>query len=262
MNYFRTGDAPELPQEYISLLKRYLSLVPHLASSLPKELQSKTLSHHDLHLDNIFVDPDTKTITHIIDWQSTAVSELFLQYKVPRMLPLADRGDDRPQEALSGNAGLVNHPSQETDVFTHYQDLTRTKNPSRWAAMAFPYSSTLTDPASLVSGAWTRKDFFSFRHALITVAAQWAEIRPGSVSCPITFTREELEAHNEEMELLEDLGSVLHALEDGNLISVGGRVLREHYDRAHAINTRVKEMLFESAKSEQERALYEKIWPY
>jgi hypothetical protein len=77
MNYFRTGDASELPQEYLSLWKRYLSLVPHLASSLPRELQSKTLSHHDLHLDNIFVDPDIKIITHIIDWQSTAVSELF-----------------------------------------------------------------------------------------------------------------------------------------------------------------------------------------
>jgi hypothetical protein len=226
MNYFRNGGAPELPQEYLALLKRYLSLVPHLASSLPRELQSKTLSQHDLHLDNIFVDPDTKIITHIIDWQSTAVSELFLQYEVPRMLPLADRGDDGRQDTLSGISGLVNHPSQETDVLTHYQDLTRTRNPSRWASMNFPYNSTLTNPTSLVSGTWTREDLFSFRHALITVAAQWAEISPGSVSCPIKFTREELEAHNEEMELLEDLSTVLHALEDGNLISVGGRVLR------------------------------------
>jgi hypothetical protein len=178
------------------------------------------------------------------------------------MLPLADHGDDGPQETLSGISGLVNHPNQEADVFTHYQDLTRTKNPSRWAAMAFPYNSTLTNPTSLVSGTCTREDLFSFRHALITVAAQLAEISPGSVSCPINFTREELEAHNEEMELLEDLSTVLHALEDGNLISVGGRVLRENYDRAQAINTRVKQMLFELAESEQERALYEKIWPY
>jgi hypothetical protein len=61
------------------------------------------------------------------------------------------------------------------------------------------------------------------------------------------------------MELLEDLGTVLHLLEDENLISVCGRVLREHYDRAQAIDTRVKEMLFELAESEQERALSENM---
>jgi aminoglycoside phosphotransferase (APT) family kinase protein len=38
----------------------------------------KTLSHPDLHLDNIFVDPDTKRITHIIDWQSAVISDVFL----------------------------------------------------------------------------------------------------------------------------------------------------------------------------------------
>jgi uncharacterized protein with GYD domain len=64
------------------------------------------------------------------------------------------------------------------------------------------------------------------------------------------------------MELLEELGTVLQLLQDQNLIEVGGRVLREDYDRAKAVNKRVKEMLIDMADIEHQKALYEKIWPY
>jgi hypothetical protein len=96
----------------------------------------------------------------------------------------------------------------------------------------------------------------------MTIAARWKEISPNSTSCPIRFTEHEIELHNEEMELLEDLGTVSHLLQDQNLISVGGRVLREDYERAQAVNTRVKEMLMEMVEDEEEKALYEKLWPY
>lgn len=260
MNYCRSVDTPELPEEYISLLKRYLVLVPHLASTVPKELHSKTLCHRDLHLDNIFVDPDTKDITNIIDWQSTAVSEIFFQHKVPLMLPLPN--SDNAEEASPDMSKLGNCSGHGVDVFTHYQKLTQTKNPLRWAAINLLHGSTLTKPTSLVSGAWGRNDMFSFRHALIAIAAYWKDIAPNPTSCPITFTKEELERHNEEMELLEDLSTVLHLLQDQNLISVGGRVLRENYDQAQAVNKHVKEMLLDLAENEQEKSMYDRIGPY
>jgi hypothetical protein len=43
------------------------------------------LWHPDLHLDNIFVDPGTHQITHIIDWQSACVAPLFYQSCIPRL---------------------------------------------------------------------------------------------------------------------------------------------------------------------------------
>lgn len=64
------------------------------------------------------------------------------------------------------------------------------------------------------------------------------------------------------MKLLEELGTVLHLLQDRNLISVGGRVLRDDYERAHAVNTHVKEMFVDMGEDEHYKALYEKIWPY
>jgi hypothetical protein len=261
MNYCRPVDTPELPDEYISILKRYLTLIPYLLPTIPGELHSKTLCHRDLHLDNIFVDPDTKKINYIIDWQSTAVTEIFFQHKVPPLLP-PPSGYEETLEPLSEGSESVNRSGNSGDILNHYQNLTRIKNPLRWAAINCSHSSTLTQPDSLVSGTWSRNDVFSFRHALITIAAHWKEISPNSSSCPISFTKHELELHNEEMELLEELGTVLHLLQDQNLISVGGRVLREDYERAQAVNKRVKEMLMDMVEDEKQKALYEKIWPY
>ncbi|KAL2064617.1 hypothetical protein VTL71DRAFT_3754 [Oculimacula yallundae] len=260
MNYCRPVDTPELPEEYISLLERYLILIPHLAPIFPEELHSKTLCLRDLHLDNIFVDPDTKKITHIIDWQATSVSETFFQYRVPAMLPPSSGYKSIPESMSEGSRGR-SYSGEGDDILRRYQDLTRIKNPLRWAAISHPHKSIL-QPVSQVSGAWSRNDVFSLRHALITIAAHWQDIYPNSTACPISFTDQELWLHNEEMELLEELGTVLHLLQDQNLIAVGGRVLRDDYERAAAVNTRVKEMFVDIGEDEQHKALYEKIWPY
>jgi hypothetical protein len=64
MNFHRSMDAPETPSEYIALLEKYIALSPYLA---PWPELPNRISHPDLHLDNIFVDPDTYRITSIID---------------------------------------------------------------------------------------------------------------------------------------------------------------------------------------------------
>lgn len=66
MNFHRSIDSPQTPSGYVDLLEKYIALSPYLAS-LPEP--PNRISHPDLHLDNIFVDPDTFRITSIIDWQ-------------------------------------------------------------------------------------------------------------------------------------------------------------------------------------------------
>jgi hypothetical protein len=177
------------------------------------------------------------------------------------MLP-PQGGYDQISEAVPDNSEPTNGSSQQDDIFDHYHRYTEAKNPLRWAAINQPHSSMLTEPVSLVSGAWSRNDVFSFRHALITIAARWKDIPSNLSSCPVKFTKDELELHNEEMELLEELGTVLHLLQDQNLISVGGMVLREDYKRAEAVNNHVKKMFMDIGEDDQEKALYGKIWPY
>src|SRR6266536_2457297 len=172
MNAYRSIETPDSPDDYISLLKRYLQLLPYLS---PGPFRT-SLSHPDLHLDNIFVDPDTKKITCIIDWQSASVSEPFLQHSIPRMLLPVSLGERL--EAAPDESNARADSNRTTDPLSHYQNLSRHKNEQRWAAINLHNRSLLTEPVSLLCGAWTRNDVFSFRHALIHIAARWQEIAP------------------------------------------------------------------------------------
>lgn len=256
-------ESPELPDDFHSLLTRYVTLAPFLVPTNSKGIHSRTLSHPDLHLDNIFVDPNTKQITHIIDWQSTSVSEMFLQRRFPPMLPHPERGssgDTLKDDIERQDSGKGEN--QLADILSHYEYLSRTRNPRRWAVIKEDCISTLTKPISLVCGAWDRKDVFSFRHALISVIAHWKRIAPESDPCPIHFTNLEIELHRTEMELIEGLGNIMHQLEDQELISLGGMVRPEHFEHAKETNNRFKEIFISLGEDDKQKTLHSKVWPY
>jgi hypothetical protein len=78
---------PEQPEEMLELLDQYLKLTPAMVSpSTPNDVNAFTLWHPDLHLDNLFVDPNTLQVTSVIDWQSTTAASLFYQCGVPKMV--------------------------------------------------------------------------------------------------------------------------------------------------------------------------------
>lgn len=66
MNAYRSIGAPESPDDYISLLKRYLQLVPHLSPGPFRTL----LSHLDLHLD-----PETKVYSICMNFRISTIAE-------------------------------------------------------------------------------------------------------------------------------------------------------------------------------------------
>lgn len=85
-NYHQSSAGPELPKEALDLLDRYLRLAPSMVPPWgTDDTHSPTLWHPHLYLDNVFVDPETKQITRIIDWQSAAVMPLLYQCGVSRM---------------------------------------------------------------------------------------------------------------------------------------------------------------------------------
>jgi Ser/Thr protein kinase RdoA (MazF antagonist) len=77
-NYYRPSQNRELPEDGISLLEKYLDISSYLVPQPSDDRSSaNVLWHPDLHLDNIFVDPNTFQITHIVDWQSACVAPLI-----------------------------------------------------------------------------------------------------------------------------------------------------------------------------------------
>ncbi|KAH8817179.1 hypothetical protein F5884DRAFT_874085 [Xylogone sp. PMI_703] len=258
INPHRSIETADSPDDYISLLNRYLQVVSYLS---PRAFRTSLL-HPDLHLDNIFVDPDTRRITCIIDWQSVSVSEPFFQNNIPRMLlPVSHFSPDKRLETTSEGPSAMDNSTKTIDLPNHYKNLSKVKNEQWWAASNLHNCSLLTEPVSLLCSAWSRNDVFSFRHALIHLATRWKEIAP-TTQCPIQFTEHELDLHKQELELVEGLGEVLHQLHNDNLIPLGGIILRENYAQDLHINKSVKEMFVNMAESEEQRILYSRIWPY
>lgn len=262
MNFHRSMERPEVPDDYVSLLRRYIALAPYLVPASAKEAP-KTVSHPDLHLDNIFVNPGSTKITHIIDWQSASVCEPFLQSGFPQMLaPLSAAVSDRINNANTEGQQAGNDTQQNADALAYYRSLLKMKIPWRWTALNEKYLSIRTKPVSLVSGCWLRDDLFSFRHSLINVIAHWSELAPSGPSCPAEFTDDELELHRSEMEIIEGLSTVMHQLQNENIIPLGGMVRRDDYKQAQELNRRFKRMFVDLAEDDHQRDLHSKVWPY
>ncbi|PYH32967.1 uncharacterized protein BO87DRAFT_407623 [Aspergillus neoniger CBS 115656] len=231
MNYYRSIETPENPNEYLALLQRYLDIAPHLVPNQPcSEYDNiNTLSHPDLHLDNIFIDRETHQITSIIDWQLAAITPSFLQHPHPQMLE------------LSLSPGSDEQRGREKELLEYYYKVTEKD----------PYLSTRVTPINLISGCWEREDTFSLRESLIKVAAYWDQLRQDDTPCPVDFDVDELAEHERERELIEGLSNIVQQLEEEGLIPIGGMVRPEEYEHAKMVT-----------EGDQQRELHEKVWPY
>jgi hypothetical protein len=83
---------------------------------------------------------------------------------------------------------------------------------------------------------------FSFRQALIDIAANWANILRAA-TCPIHFTELELERHRRETELMERLECIMQHLESEHMIPLGGIVWPEDYERSRILTSALRRYL-------------------
>ncbi|KAE8353953.1 kinase-like domain-containing protein [Aspergillus coremiiformis] len=248
-NFYRSMERHETPDDYISLLARYIALAPYLVSSSMGTEQTNRMSHPDLHLDNIFVDPKTNKITCIIDWQLACVSPALIQRRFPQMLePAAPKQSDQYK--------------YEKTLLDHYCDTVKETDPQRRKALCEPLLTVRTDPIRLVPGCWDREDLFSLRNTLVKVVARWDGIGRREKPCPITFTDEELLQHQSEMELIEGISAIMHQLQDEGLIPLGGMVRHEYYEHAKHFNNIFKQKFVELAENDEQRELHRTVWPY
>lgn len=272
-NYYRSIQEQENPEDGLALLSKYMDVASDLVPSPDDEAaRSNVLWHPDLHLDNVFVDPDSHDITSIVDWQSASVAPLFYQTEVPRMF----RHSGPVQEgwavpARPGNFDSLGEDEQkkidddiESQIIHKYYESQVLKRSHRhWAVLQQKNIPIIRKPVWLVSGVWENRDLFFLRQSLMSLAAHWEDIFPNTqLPCPISFTDKEVELHTEEEENMDGVGQMLAIFRDQGVLPVDGMVEHEDFEIARENSRKIRDIFIGLAKDEAERELFTKLWPY
>ena len=272
MNYHRSITAPELPEEAISLLERYLQVSACMVPPCEGEdTHSPTLWHPDLHLDNVYVDTTSGQITRIIDWQWTAAMPLYYQYGVPRMFRHPGSVEDgwavselpEGYESLCQSDKTKIDRSRESEIcHKFYESQTFINNPRCQAVIRLDHLKERTAPARLAIGVWVDRDVFFLRQALISIANLWPVLCPDSGQCPISFSEQELTLHAHERENMEGVGVILKVFRDKWSLPVDGMVDPAEFHQTRSAIADFRNIFLDSADSVAERDLFAKLWPY
>ncbi|KAJ5158394.1 Aminoglycoside phosphotransferase [Penicillium coprophilum] len=249
MNYYRSPKTQEHPEDGLALLAKYMRVAPYLIPQSANEAaSSNVLMHPDLHLYNIFVDPETLQITRIVDWQSACVAPLFYHANVPRMCA--------QQEQFK-----VDNNLESQTLHKYYEAQVYKRSPRFWSVLKDKRISIIRKPVWLVTGVWENRDLFFLRQSLMSLYAHWEELIPG-MPCPIEFTMEDVELHSKEEENINGVGELLTILQDKALLPVDGMVDPEDYDTAQKNSHNFKEIFIGAAKDDDEKESFTKLWPY
>ncbi|KAE8415019.1 kinase-like domain-containing protein [Aspergillus pseudocaelatus] len=273
MNYYRSMEDQERPEDGLTLLTQYMDAASYLVpSSNDEAASSNILWHPDLHLDNIYVDPNTHDITSIIDWQSACVAPLFYQSGVPRMFrhpgPVREGWavPEKPENFDSLSEEEQNKIQEDLESETmhkYYEAQVYKRAPRHWAVLQQKTVPIMRKPVWLVTGVWERRNLFFLRQSLIALAAYWEEISSDSgLPCPLQFTKTDLQLYSEEEETIDGVGQLLTILHDQALLPHDGMVRSNDYEAAVNISRKVKEIFLGLAQDETERELFSKLWPY
>lgn len=272
MNYYRSTKDPEHPNDGLALLTQYMKVAPYLAPQTTEAATSRVLWHPDLHLDNVFVDPETHEITSIVDWQSACVAPLFYQSDIPKMFrhtrPVREGWvvPERPEDfdTLDKNEKkMIDDDLESETIHKYYEAQVYKRCPRHWTILSQRTIPIVRKPAWLVSGVWQNKDLFFLRQSLISLVNHWNDIRAtGELPCPIEFTAEDLELHAKEEENMDGIGHMFALFRDQGVLPVDGMVDPEDFEIARENSLKFKEIFVGLAENEEERELYEKIWPY
>ncbi|KAJ0419544.1 kinase-like domain-containing protein [Aspergillus carlsbadensis] len=270
-NHYQPKPDQELPEDGISLLEKYMQVSSHLVPQ-PGDGPSSAnvLWHPDLHLDNIFVDPETHRITRIVDWQSARVAPLFYQVDVPRLcrhtgpvrkgwvIPERPADFDRlPQDEQN----RIDDALESETLHKYYEAQVYKRAPLHWAVHAHRAIPILRKPVWLVSGVWENRDLFFLREALMDITARWSEFFPG-IACPIGFSSEDIERHSKEEENVRGVGEMMAMFRREAVLPVDGMVDPDEYELACANNRKFKEAFIGLAQDDEERELFRNLWPY
>ncbi|PGG95577.1 hypothetical protein AJ79_09967 [Helicocarpus griseus UAMH5409] len=236
----------------LKAIESYLSLIRYVCT-LDRSIVSACLWHNDLHVENIFVNPDTPiSIVGIIDWQSTEVAPLFYQARQPYLLDY-----DRPQlhglerlrlpenfTALSGDAQRkANALYSKQALAALYRTFVHKYN--RCLYNALEYRETASSDLLRLGRNLSIDGEASYLGRIVELENDWASL-PGV---------------NGSLLGMRAMQSIRESL--GDLFPEQGIVRHGQYDEAKNALDQAKDFIIqEFAQNEKEKIMWQEEWPF
>jgi hypothetical protein len=266
-------------EKKLSVLKEYKKVSKYLLRKHDTPLLKPILWHTDLHADNIFVDPDAPTrILSILDWQSTSISPLFWQARVPSLLDFDGHKSETLQPVkFPDNFDQLN--LEEQRVAKELQQAQTLRKVYRVQTLkecehiyrALTISSTLPTQIIVLAGSIVDEGEVAMKRMLVNASQRWSQIvgtderGEPSVQCPLSYSEEDIKELEEEeakwiksIELKNDLIKAL-----GAYPSWDGWVKNDEFDAMKArLETCRENFLDHHASNSQERRIWGRAWPF
>lgn len=283
-------DVPRLPKSPITLcgpgtyqptrenklnaLTCYLELIKFLLPS-DESISTSNLWHRDLHVANVFVNPDNPVeITGIIDWQSIELSPLYFQARQPHIIdydgpPVHGLEKPRPPENMQimepEAKERANNLYYQQSLCVLYNTLINKLSPRIYASLEFQqtksFSLLLLARNILIDGEAT------YLAQVAELEAIWNTLPGAAQNSPFPFSfsdkeRKTMEANVEgALRGIELMRSIKECI--GDLFPEQGLVMSEQYDEAlNALDQMKEQVIEEFATNQNEREEWEREWPF
>ena len=238
-----SGGMGAAPDEHIRLLRHFVAILPHILP--PTDISYSILLHHDLHLDNIFVDEtDPTKVSSIIDWQAVYAAPLFLQARFPSIFNCDDPypwGAVQPK--LPENFDALSQPDKElaraildrVRLKKFYELALRKFNPIFVRAMDVMRNDN--DPTTFIFpiiGQSAIDGPIPLKELLIQIYEKWAQItkrKDFTIPCPISFTKEEIKEGRQQAQAWADAYNEFDNLRS-QIAGKDGWVSHDEYEEA------------------------------
>ena len=272
--FYGPGSYQPSPTSKLSVLLDYLQVAQYL---LPSDLSvlSSTMWHSDLHLDNIFVNPERPTeIVGIIDWQSVNLGPLFLQACHPAFIEFEGPKPEGLQlpslpenfnELSAAEQKTVKSLQSEQALFKLYEIESALKNKRVYRALR--YQDTLGCQIISLVGHLLNDGEPVVKGQLMQLEREWSKlVGLDGPNCPLKFSLDDIAAQRDD-ELKWGKGIVLM---DDVLKSLGGAqrgwngwVKHEDYDvMKEKLRAVYEQFLDYMANGDDERASWSEAWPF
>ncbi|KAJ9297731.1 hypothetical protein DTO217A2_8554 [Paecilomyces variotii] len=264
----------------LSVLQDFLKIHRHIIPH-SKGVAGGVIWHNDLHTDNIFVDADNPSqITSIIDWQGVPIYPMFLAAHHPSLIEYdGPKLDGFVQPTLPDNFDSLDPQARKRakDLFAaqsfwlSYEIEVQRAIPE--LLQAFRYKDSL--PGQILGMIGSIYDdgepYVQSLLADISEESTWKQVVGANetghpkVPCPLHYSKEEISHQQVEYSKWQkDVERKARVIDEiGVYPGWNGAVSPHEYDEvAKRLSVSKQNFLLRESANEQEKAIWEKLWPF